>query len=339
MSHSSGYMLEIAREGTAGTIRLCVEETACELYNLPNGEYTAAVMELDLKVYSAVSSLTVEDNLAPKLLVATEDGTSDVFFAKANGTWGPQYSAMHVGSINDWDGTNESVALDGKNQLNDLFIGSTDISLLLLTDDENGDALFVDDIYSISPDELGASQSRLGQMVQIIAGAGNDIVDMTSQRFEYDGAGLSIYGGDGDDYLWANKGDNWLFGDNGNDRLVGASGDDVLVGGAGNDSLEGGGGNDIFTFGGNWGCDKVEQQATGKVTLWFKHGDTSNWDASTRIYTDGANSVEVLSDIDVTLKFGDDNGNSVEQYNDLLAAGAFDAFTYKSIFTIPGTLA
>ena len=341
VSNSSGYFLDIAREGTEGAMHLSVAGTGCELYNLPNGEYRASVMERDLKVFSAVSTLTVEDNLAPQSFVATADKISDLFFAKTSGTWSSKYSAQHVGSVNDWDGTNEKVSLAGKNQFNDLFTGTTtDISLLFLTDDENGDALFVDDIFSVSPDGLGTSQSRLGQITKIFGGAGDDIVDMTSQRFDYIGTSLFIFGGDGDDVIWANKGDNWLCGDAGNDRIVGASSDDIFTGGPGDDSMHGGGGDDIFTFGGDWGNDTIEQLATGTVTLWFKHGDISNWDAATRTYTDGENSVKVLSDIDVTLNFGDNNGQDVELFNIISGLGAFqESLMTERIFIVPGVLA
>lgn len=116
----------------------------------------------------------------------------------------------------------------------------------------------------------------------------------------------TIYGGDGNDVIWANLGENHLFGDAGNDRIVGASGNDVIVGGIGNDTMHGGGGDDIFTFGGDWGNDTVEQLDGGSVTLWFEEGSEDNWNADTRIYTDGENSVTVSGTADVTLRFGGD---------------------------------
>ena len=200
-----------------------------------------------------------------------------------------------------------------------------------MTDDANGDALFVDDIYSALPGDILEQQSRLAQIDEIRAGAGNDIVDLTSQAFAYVGGGMTVRGGLGDDVVWANNGDNWLFGDAGNDRLVGAGGNDIIVGGAGNDSLHGGGGNDIFAFGGDWGQDNVEQLANGKVTLWFDNGDESKWDASTLTSTDGDNSVKVtgVASEKISLKFGDDGSG---KFTDLLSAGAFAEFTSEKIF-------
>ena len=43
---------------------------------------------------------------------------------------------------------------------------------------------------------------------------------MTSQRFEYVGDAVKIYGGLGNDTIWSNNGSNTLFGDAGNDRIV-----------------------------------------------------------------------------------------------------------------------
>ena len=219
--------------------------------------------------------------------------------------------------------------------IGDIFCGSDDASILLLTDDSNGDGLFVDDLFSAFPDGLEA-QARLARIDEIRAGAGDDVVDLTSQRFAYVGDGMTVHGGLGDDVIWANSGDNLLFGDAGNDSLVGAGGNDVLVGGSGNDALHGGGGDDVFVFGGAWGNDTVEQLATGKVTLWFKEGNESKWNASTLTYKDGDKSVKVSGTADVSLKFGDDES---AQYDSLLAAGAFSEFTSERIFEDKGILA
>ena len=157
----------------------------------------------------------------------------------------------------------------------------------------------MDDIYTA----LGG-QARLSQIDEIRAGAGNDIVDMTTQRYVFTSDSMTIRGGAGNDTIWAANGNNTLFGDAGNDRIVGGSQDDILVGGAGNDSMHGGGGDDTFTFGGNWGCDTVQQLGSGSVTLWFETGSEENWDESSRTYTDGTNSVTVTGTTDITLIFG-----------------------------------
>ena len=261
---------------------------------------------------------------------AETNGSFDFFIAYTSGIWTDEYRARHQGVLGEWDGTSERVCLEGFNRFNDFYAGSADANMLCLTDDENGDALFVDDIYSAFPEGLDA-QARIAKINEIRAGAGNDLIDLTSQRFEYVGDGVTVKGGLGDDVVWANRGDNWLFGDAGNDRLVGANGNDVIVGGCGDDSLHGGGGEDIFAFGGDWGNDVVEQLADGKITLWFDEGASAYWDAANLTYFDGANRVQVsgVTAENVTLKFGDDGS---EQYAKLLESGAFDEFSSERIF-------
>jgi hypothetical protein len=237
---------------------------------------------------------------APEKLFSDADGDKDVFFARADGIWESGYVAGHNGILNSWKGTREFVSLDGKNNIADVFAGSSDANVLLLTDDANGDALFVDDIYT----SFGNDAARLSQIDEIRAGAGDDIIDMTSQKFAYSGSGVKIHGGLGDDTIWANCGSNTLYGDAGNDRLVGASGDDILIGGIGNDSMHGGGGDDIFCFGANFGNDTIEQLAGGSVTLHFETGSDANWNAETLTYTDGANSVTVSGVTEIKLVFG-----------------------------------
>jgi hypothetical protein len=220
--------------------------------------------------------------------------------------------------------------LDGRNRIEDIFAGSDDAATLLLTDDTHGDALFLDDIYSLFPVGMDA-QARVMKINEIRAGQGDDIVDLTSQRFEYVGGGMTVRGGLGDDVIWANTGGNSLFGDAGNDRIVGASGDDIIVGGEGNDILYGRGGDDIFAFGGNWGEDTVEQLANGKITLWFKEGDESKWDADNLFYSDGNNSVQINGECtNIDLKFGADA--DADRFAALDAMGAFDDFTSEKIF-------
>ena len=189
----------------------------------------------------------------------------------------------------------------------------------------------MDDVYTGLPETIEENQARLFKIAEIRAGAGDDIIDLTSQRFEYVGGGMTVRGGLGNDVIWANKGDNLLFGDAGNDRIIGGAGNDLFAGGAGDDRLHGGGGNDIFAFGGEWGQDEVVQLGDGQVTLWFAEGDEENWDASTLTYTNGENSVKVtgVAADAVTLKFGDDGS---EQFTTLQQSGAFEEFTSQKIF-------
>ena len=318
---------------------LSLETTRLGLYGLPAGNYSWRVRDVDDVEWSIGNDITVENRPETQLWAATEDGQWDTFFVDVKNTWSANYQARHteLGMV---------VGLAGKNVIADIFQGADDPSLLLLTDDANGDALFIDDIYSLFPEGVDA-QSRLARIDEIVAGAGDDVVDLTSQRFEYLGGGLAVHGGLGDDVIWANRvgedqGYNWLFGDAGNDWIIGGPDRDVIAGGSGDDTLHGGGGNDIFAFGGNWGHDTVEQLADGKVTLWFKDGDESMWNDQTLTYTDGDNSVQVkgvgMESISIKFSYGDkhpelafEEDGSV-QYGYLEGIGAFDDFTTEKVF-------
>ncbi len=332
---AESYIVEYSTDAFEHFVRIRVNGTSLDSFSLPQASYQWRVRAVESDEWEYGEEIVAPEQIStPQLIQSNEDGAIDLFFAHKYDVWNGNYQATHMGVLNGWNGTEENSPLDGKNMITDVFHGSTDTNLLYLTDDENGDALFVDDIYSDLPGTLEEQQARIAQINEIRAGVGDDIIDLTSQRFEYVGNGMTVRGGLGDDTIWANNGNNWLFGDAGNDRIVGASGNDVIVGGSGNDSLHGGGGDDIFAFGGNWGQDTVEQLATGKVTLWFKEGDETKWNDQTLTYTDGDNSVKVsgVALENINLKFGDDNGNAIERNAELSAAGAFDEFTSKKIF-------
>ena len=257
---------------------------------------------------------------AAQKLISDDDGNMDLFFANGKGIRSDGYVAVHQGD----NGTGEYVSLAGKNKIADVFIGSSDANVLVLTDDNNGDALFVEDIFTAFGD-----QTRLSQIDEIRAGFGDDVVDLTSQRFNYIGTGVTVYGGLGNDTIWASDGNNYLYGDAGNDRIIGGAGNDVIAGGDGDDSMHGGGGNDIFTLCDNWGDDTVEQIAGGAVTLWFENDPDGIWDPETFTYTAGKNRVKVIGTDSVVLKFGDDQS---EQYDALYAVDAFEDDVNEKIF-------
>ena len=318
------YKIEISQDNFETSLSLWwTDQLSFDLLNLPNGVYQYRITNYDEWLdgnWLLNGGIQVKNNVKSEQRIAISDSCDDYFFTAKRGVWSRSYQACHAEF-------GMTVKLEGKNKITDLFIGSDDTSTLLLTDDANGDALFLDDIYSLFPDGLEA-QARIAKIGAIRSGAGDDLIDLTSQQFEYIGDGMVVYGGLGDDVIWANKGNNLLFGDAGNDCIVGAGGNDTIVGGAGDDTLHGGGGNDLFVFGGNWGKDTVEQLASGKVTLWFKEGDDSKWNNQTLTYTDGGNSVTVSGVSSVSLKFGNEDA----QYSFLLAVGAFDEFTSEKIF-------
>ena len=103
--------------------------------------------------------------------------------------------------------------------------------------------------------EAGESNSARIQDISVIhAGAGDDVINFSTQKYSY--GDVVIYGATGNDKLWLSSGNDQIFGGEGNDEIYsgagddkinGGSGDDVIYAGFGNDSIEGGGGsNQLF---------------------------------------------------------------------------------------------
>ena len=176
------------------------------------------------------------------------DAGDDVLIYSGDAGWPTGFLAWNVGDptkvING-----DRVTVNPRYRNHDGFDGGEGEDTLLMSSYD--EALFLDDRYSDNP--FGYNTARLVDIEIIDAGAGNDIVDLTSKQFIY--GDVTIYGRDGDDVLWANAGDDRIEGGNGNDHLDGASGDDILIGGAGDDKMYGRIGDDIFMIG--EGADQV----------------------------------------------------------------------------------
>jgi Ca2+-binding RTX toxin-like protein len=247
---------------------------------------------------------------------APENGKIDIFFAQTVGKWSAGYAAQHLGNTVRWSGTSECIILDGKNRIEDIFNGSSDSNVLFLTDDANGDALFMDDIFTNN-----FKQARVQNIEKIFAGNGDDIIDFTSSRFSCAKRDMTVYGGDGNDTIWANNGNNILYGDAGNDRIAGGSGNDHIIGGSGNDSLHGGGGDDAFYFGGNWGCDTIEQLNDGSVTLYVDRYGT--WDSTAKTYSCGENTISIIGTANINFRIGADSGLPENAFADAATTAIF----------------
>ncbi len=318
-----GYQFEIAA-GASGSfenaIRIATNGTGFDVTGRA-GDYSCRAAEQG-GAFEADSTAWSVAETSFRQVESNANGRADIFFATANANdvWSSAYVAKNVL-------TGEKVAIAGLNRIRDTFSGSaSDANILYLSDTANGDALFMDDIYS----EFGEA-ARIRLIREVRAGAGSDVVDMTSDRYSAELAGMTVRGGAGDDVLWGAAGGNNLFGDTGNDWIAGGTGDDLIAGGSGDDTLVGCGGNDTFAFGENWGVDTVEQSAGGSVMLWFASGSETNWDAATLTYADGGNSVVVsgVTADQITLKFGDDMS---ETFARLSALGAFADLTSENIF-------
>ena len=227
-------------------IRIATDGTAFDVVSA-SGAFSCHVTEAESEFTHASASWTSAES-APRQVESNRNGRADV--------WTARYQAKNIL-------TGETASITGKNRIRDTFTGS-DANILYLSDTANGDALFMDDIYS----EFGDA-ARLNAIREVRAGAGDDVVDMTTERYAgipgVSVARMTVRGGAGDDVIWGAAYNQKLFGD---------AGHDWIVGGAGDDTLAGGGGNDTFTFGGNWGSDVVSQAATGTATaslrpLWW----------------------------------------------------------------------
>lgn len=271
----------------------------------------------------------------PDKVVAVDDGHDNLFFATPIGQWDSSIIARHRGD-GTWGGTLESVSLTGKNRFSTVFTGSDDATTLFLTDDANGDVFFLDDIYTAN-----GSDARIRKMSEIQAGAGDDIVDLTSVRYAYEehaSKQLTIRGGDGNDILWGNAGHNIMFGDDGNDKIYGGSDNDVLIGGTGNDTMLGGGGDDIFCYGSSfdWGSDTITQLSGGTVTLYLDGIDRNDCSisGSTLTWNDGTHTGSItLNGVSWdSVKFycaanGDSDLTKQSDYEELKNKGAFAAIS------------
>lgn len=325
------FSAQLSTNAFDAAINISVSGRALDLYNPARGDYGFRVRVATDDIYSdAAAAAVARHETGAVEFVSDADGIADAFFAQSDEVWRTGYFARHAGTAK-WDGgTHEMVALAGRNRIANIFRGSEDASVLFLSDSANGDALELDDVFTALPAGQSEAVARFSGLDEVRAGAGNDVLDLTSTEF-FCADSMTLRGGDGDDVIWSGDGSNRIFGDAGNDRLVGGGDDDLLAGGCGNDRMHGGGGNDTFTFSTNWGADVVEQLDGGKVTLWFASGSSAKWDAATLTYTDGDNSVSVrgVGADQVTLKFGDDGS---ARYDVLEKIGAFADYSSSKIF-------
>ena len=153
----------------------------------------------------------------------------DTLVFNADGQYGGGTFALNVGGV-DTDGTDEWVPVTDMTMSLDDFDRGDGNDTLQMTDGD--DALFLDD---------GGDGPNVSNIETIEGGAGSDVIDLTSDRFDY--GEVTLDGGAGDDTLWASVGD---------DTLLGGAGDDDLFGGAGDDTLDGGEGTDTAMFTGSY---------------------------------------------------------------------------------------
>ena len=182
---------------------------------------------------------------------------NDSLALSPSGTWSSSYRAQSdfLVAAGVQSTSNKLVALTGMNRFETVSNGGDGTDAVSLT--PNNDALFVDDAFSQLNAQAAVEVGRLVSIESIDAGAGDDLIDLTTTKFAL--AGFSVQGGAGNDTIWGGQGA---------DTIAGGDGNDVLLGGAGNDYLTGGGGTDVFLFAANSGQDTIADFATGdKVRL------------------------------------------------------------------------
>lgn len=150
-------------------------------------------------------------------------------------TFSDGYHAIHVNSGQDGLAT-WSVSVTGFNRYSAVTYGGDAFDSVRLG--SGNDAYFLDDVFSTFNSAVGSAPvSRINDIERILAGAGDDILDMTSTWFSNGGSGLELHGQDGNDTLWGTTEDDYLFGGDGNDVLEGGGGHDILTGGSGADEF------------------------------------------------------------------------------------------------------
>lgn len=195
----------------------------------------------------------------------------------------------------------EAVNVSGRGQvgtgvalsLTDHFVFDTTVDggsgrdVLRLSD--ASEILFLDDgVSEVHRDAPGASALRLRGIERIEARGGDDIVDLTSDRFAMRGDGLVVDGGSGDDTIWGTQAD---------EEILGGSGDDVIFGGAGRDRVTGGTGADTFEFTRtSTGTTVTDFDASEGDMLRFYNRGGAIFDADTLRFVDGGIAVSYKDD-------------------------------------------
>ncbi|HTO50864.1 MAG TPA: putative Ig domain-containing protein [Burkholderiales bacterium] len=170
----------------------------------------------------------------------------DTFVYARDDVWGGGTRRVNVGSPGA-PGSLESELLNGRNRSFDVFDGGSGADTLLGTG--GNDAILLDDLLSRS----AGSGPRMASIETILAGGGNDLVDLTSRAFAY--GDVLVEGGSGNDIIWSSAGNDVLRGGAGDDIVNAGAGDDLVSGDGGNDTLDGWLGNDVVE--GEAGNDKL----------------------------------------------------------------------------------
>jgi VCBS repeat-containing protein len=271
-SASSRFTLNISDEfaGTGANVALITGNNYANVLNGSNlNEVITGLAGADT-LYGGAGDDTLAGGLGADALYG--DAGNDMLKFTADALWSQGDYVIHAGkSVASGDA--ETLGIGRMNRSLDTFDGGAGTDTLLGT--AGDDAIILDD-----------GSQRIKSIEVIDAGAGDDIVDLTSDRYSL--GDITVYGGDGNDVIWSSSGNDTLYGGNGNDELDGGLGADKMVGGAGNDTLIGQDGND--TLDGGAGNDVI-RGGTGNDTYLLGRGygnDTIQENDNTKGNTDVA---------------------------------------------------
>ena len=136
-----GYLIEYSKDNFENYLQIETDSGKLNTYGLAAGSYNWQFWAQDTSEWWLGNDIVVTSSVSTATnWTAKADGNTDLFFANAKGCWESGFSAQHQG-FEAWEGTAETCALAGKNKLADLFFGSEDANILVMTDDANGDAL------------------------------------------------------------------------------------------------------------------------------------------------------------------------------------------------------
>lgn len=196
--------------GTSETDRLAGTDVIDRLYGLDGHDVLSAGAGDDLMDGGAGDDWMVGGMGADLLIggqgsdvLVGQDG-DDTFQFSEDGTWGAGFVARNEGSPG-YSGSRQTVSLAGKSRSFDVFQGDADTDRLIGTGES--DVVALDDYYSPF---LAAPNARLMDVEVIDGRDGDDVIDLTSQRYRY--GNTILLGGLGNDVLWANGGDDRLDG-------------------------------------------------------------------------------------------------------------------------------
>lgn len=171
------------------------------------------------------------------------DGDDQIRYSSSPIDWEEGFFSINLG-LYAQTGIISIIPISGFSQNSNVIIGGEGHDILYLSDSR--DAFFLDDHFSNfhTSIDLGVYDSydlgiaRFSGIEEIFGGAGDDIIDLTSERYLLEGERISISGGAGNDTIWGSDASETISGGEGDDFIFGGRGENLLIGGAGSDYFE-----------------------------------------------------------------------------------------------------